>query len=56
MRAVNINEMTPEAWCRGSKVLEELNFVDNAATWQAKAKQLFPEYYENYAVNQLQPS
>lgn len=56
MRAVNIDEMTPEAWCRGSKVLKELNFIDNAETWQAKAKQLFPEYYENYAVNQLQPA
>ena len=43
LRSVTANEMNHAAWLRGSEVLADLGFHDNAASWRRKASILFPE-------------
>jgi tetratricopeptide (TPR) repeat protein len=44
LRAVTENEWNAAAWLRGSSLLAELGFHDNAASWCRKAAALFPEH------------
>jgi tetratricopeptide (TPR) repeat protein len=44
LRAVTTDENNLSAWLRGSRVLEQLGFRDNAKSWRDKAEARFPEY------------
>lgn len=44
LRTVTENEWNHRAWLRGSGLLEELDFRDNAASWRRKVATLFPEH------------
>jgi len=44
LRTVTENERNHRAWLRGSSLLEELEFHDNAASWRRKVMTHFPEH------------
>jgi tetratricopeptide (TPR) repeat protein len=44
LRTVTENEWNHRAWLRGSSLLEELGFRDNAASWRRKVAVHFPEH------------
>jgi tetratricopeptide (TPR) repeat protein len=44
LRAVTENEWNHRAWLRGCSLLVELDFRDNAASWQRKVAVHFPEH------------
>ncbi len=44
LRAVTASEWNPLAWVRGSELLDELGFHDNATSWRSKVQEHFPEY------------
>ncbi len=44
LRAVTVNERNHIAWLRGSSVLAQLGFNDNAASWRRRVLNLFPEH------------
>ncbi len=44
LRAVTANELNHRAWLRGSSVLDELGFHDNAASWRRQVALRFPEH------------
>ena len=46
LRAVTADEQNLQAWINGSEALEDVGFLDNAATWRARAEQLAPDYHE----------
>ncbi len=43
LRAVTACELNVRAWERGGDLMRELGFGDNAASWQARVQELFPE-------------
>lgn len=45
LRAVTVNQMNVKAWLLGAKALSAVGYEDNAATWQMRVEQLFPEYH-----------
>ncbi len=44
LRAVTASELDYRSWLRGSRVLTELGFNDNAASWLQKHRSGFPEH------------
>ena len=44
LRTVTGSEWNHRAWLRGSSLMEELGFRDNAASWRRKVTILFPEH------------
>jgi tetratricopeptide (TPR) repeat protein len=43
LRAVTASEWNLQAWERGTSLMEELGFHDNARSWRAEAQERFPE-------------
>jgi hypothetical protein len=41
---VTENEWNHRAWLRGSSLMEDLGFRDNAASWRRKVTIVFPEH------------
>jgi tetratricopeptide (TPR) repeat protein len=44
LRTVTENEWNHRAWLRGSSLMEDLGFRDNAASWRRKVTIVFPEH------------
>ena len=44
LRTVTENEWNHRAWLRGSALMQEMNFHDNAVSWWRKIVTRFPEH------------
>ena len=55
LRAVTASEWSLKAWERGCSLLEELGFHDNAQSWRARVRDLFPERLQDAAQREDTP-